>query len=333
MEPRDSPGTASDVARRFGRFVVAPPPGSEPGAGAGAGKRLALARIGLAGLAGLIALAVLAAVLGLARRSVLDWLAGQPEYQRPFREIVLDPPPPAWFRGGAPVFLDRVRDLGGYPETVSVLGLDLEKLARDFKNYCWVDKVARIERSYPNRLVVRLEYHHPVAEARCKEEANRLLSKDGVILPKQDTTLEAPGRLLWILGLDPPFQPKAGVQWKSLFSTSGKERVDPKVLAATRLADFLRMAGEREGPRSDGARIVAILFDSNDEHTLFVQNAEMTMILWGDAPGAERPDEPAAEAKWTMLRDSVKAQPKLAVKHPDYLMFTKNGLAVYRANP
>jgi hypothetical protein len=317
MEHRETPGAATEATRRFARFVAAPRV-----------RRLVLTRIGLAGLAALLMLAALMVLLELAT----SWLNGHPDYQLPFRKITLVPPPPAWYRGGAAVFLDRVRDGDPSKETLSVLSVDLAELGNIFRLYCWVDKVGRVERSYPNRLVVHLEYRKPVALVQSKYAPDRVIDKDGVILPMEDINWGAAGRLIWISGLEPPFDPRPGRVWKSGDSVSGQAQGDERVLAAAKLADFLKTVLEREKPRlPDLPPHVAIPFESNDQHTLFVQIGPSTMFLWREAPGAEHPGQLTAEAKWAMLRDWVRANPKLRVRWPSYLTFTRSGVVIFHA--
>ncbi len=61
------------------------------------------------------------------------WLGEQPAYQVPFASIVLDPPPPGWYRGGSAGFLEDVRRRARMPETVAVLGLEPEELKHVFE--------------------------------------------------------------------------------------------------------------------------------------------------------------------------------------------------------
>ncbi|HMB02555.1 MAG TPA: hypothetical protein VKP69_02310, partial [Isosphaeraceae bacterium] len=306
---------ATDAPRRFARFVAVPRV-----------RRLALTRIGLAGLAAVLTLAALVVLLELAT----SWLKRQPDYRLAFREITLDPPPPSWYRGGAAAFLDRVRDGDPSKQAVSVLGIDLEELQRGFRLYCWVERVVRVERSYPNRLVVHLEYRKPVAVARgkvvpgrAKVEPDRVIDKDGVILPKGDIDEEAVNRLISVVDLDPPFDPRPGRVWKSGDSSRGQERGDERVLAAAKLADFLETAQEREKTLPPALQLIAI--HPIDKHTLFVQNGPSTIVLWGEAPGSEYPGQLSAEDKWAKLRDWVRANPNLQVESPYflYLRFTK----------
>jgi hypothetical protein len=304
MEHRE-PGRASEGSRGFARLVATP-----------RARRRALTRLGLAGLAIGLALAAAVTLTDLAAR----WLREQKDYQLPFREITLDPPPPAWYRGGARAFLDRVRKDDPARETISVLGVDFEKITRDFSLYCWVEKVLRVERGYPNRLVVHLRYRIPVAIGQDSSGSFWVVDKDAVILPNQDVDEKLVDRLIQIVNLDPPFDPRPGLFWKS-----EKGARNERVLAAAKLADFLKTMSEREKPLS---RPELLQFLHIQDHTLFVQYGPSTIVRWGDAPGAEAPGQLSATEKWTMLREWAEAHPTPPDESPSYLVleFTKSGV-------
>ena len=97
------------------------------------------------------------------------WLHGRQQYKVEFREIVLDPPAPAWYRWGSKGFLDRVRAAARSPRRMPALDLDLRKLVLTFQRYSWVKQVGGARLTHPNRLVVRLTYREPVARLRCRE--------------------------------------------------------------------------------------------------------------------------------------------------------------------
>jgi hypothetical protein len=313
MEHRE-PGTASEGTRGFARLVATP-----------RARRRALTRLGLAALALGLTLAAVVTLMDLAAR----WLRQQRDYLLPFREITLDPPPPPWYRGGARAFLDRVRKDDPAKETISVLGVDFEELTRDFRLYCWVEKVLRVERGYPNRLVVHLRYRIPVAIGQESSGSFWVIDKDGVILPHQDVDEKLVDRLIQIVNLDPPFDPRPGQVWKSEKGASRPAEGDEHVLAAARLADFLKAMTEREKPLS---RPELLQFLHIQDHTLFVQYGPSTIVRWGEAPGAEAPGQLSATEKWTMLREWVEAHPNPSDESPSYLVieFTRSGVKTTR---
>jgi hypothetical protein len=308
MEHRE-PATASDGTRRFAPIVAAPRV-----------RRLALMRIVLAGVSLILSIASVVTLANLAAQ----WLAEQQDYRLPFREITLDPPPPPWYRGGARVFLDRVRNEDPARETISVLGVDFEEIARAFRLYCWVEKVLRVERGYPNRLVVHLQYRIPVAVGQESTGAFWVIDKEGVLLPHQEIDAKFVDRLIRVVNLDPPFDPQPGRVWKSEKGTSRQAEGDARVLAAAKLADYLNTMSEREKPLPTPEPFPFIHIQ---DQTLFVQYGPSTMFRWGEPPGPEVPGQLSAAEKWVWIREWAEAHPNPPDESPSYLVleFTKSG--------
>lgn len=290
-DPSHRAGGDPVAARRFSRFV--PPPSV---------RKLALPRVALALLAGAGAV-VLIVVLGSATvRSLSGYLHRQPAYQFEFRRIELQPPPPSWFRGGAAAFLERVRAESSQPERQSLLDADLDALARAFRLDCWVQKVERVERIHPNRVVVRLAYREPVAEFEVPGRARLVVvDREGVILPDDDLDHEALGPLVRLYGMKPPQQPHVGETWKRPEGSSDVLVPDESVAAAARLAEFLRRVQDQLKliPQAAGRRIVV---HAQTKDTLWVQYGNF-LFRWNEAPGAEEPGALSARAKWELLRD------------------------------
>jgi hypothetical protein len=306
MERRELPPITSDTGRPSEPATATPSAPELRSAGSPAARRLAVSRL-------VLALAALGLALGggfLAARLLRGWLHGQPQYRLRFLEIVLEPPPPAWYRGGAAGFLERVRARVQRPETVSLLDEDLGELRRDFRYDAWVKKVDKVEVRAParspgdRRLLVRLVYRKPVAVARRSAAPEVILDGDGVILAGADIDRDAAGPLIVINGegLAPPVDPRPGEVWKSNDGSGGLAQGDPRVLGAARLADFLTSV------QVGAARAPAVRFESiyaTDPRGLWARTAEKTWILWGEPPGAETPGRLRAEEKWAMLRNRV----------------------------
>jgi hypothetical protein len=295
MSTADDPshrGGGDPVAgRRFPRFVA--PPNV---------RKLALPRVVLALLAGAGALVLVVALGSATVRSLSAYLHRQSEYQFEFRRIELRPSPPLWFRGGAAAFLERVRAESSQPERQSLLEADLGALARAFRLDCWVRKVERVERSHPNRVVVRLAYREPVAEFEVPGRARLVVvDREGVILPDADLDHEALGPLVRLYGMKPPHQPHVGETWKRPEASSGGGVPDESVAAAARLAEFLRRVQDQLKliPQTSGRRIVV---HAGRKDALWVQYGNL-LFRWNEPPGAEEPGELSAQAKWELLRD------------------------------
>jgi hypothetical protein len=323
VRPRDARTGPSQDGRRFARFVTLPTE-----------RRLVLGRLAMALLAGTLGLVAVGGAGTIAWERMVRWLHGRPQYQTTFREIKLDPPPPSWFRGGAAVFLDRVRTTAQRPdEPFSALDLDLADLIREFRYYCWVKRVVKVERLPPNRIIVRLEYRSPVAWSAplSKSNARLLLDEYGVMLPAEDVDEDRPGRLIQVIGLDPPFEPGPGLVWKKRDASQALGKADERVLATVKLAVFLRSKLEQEPtPVPPALRPVAIWVTTKQEKSfVFVQNAENTMILWAGKPGLETPGPQAADRRWGDLRDWFRFHSDHPpIQLPSYLDFSKDGVVI-----
>jgi hypothetical protein len=325
-----------------------PMPGPEspgpPTAGttAPAPRRPALTRLGLAAALAVAATGLLGLGGARAVRCLVDWLHRRPEYQLPFRQIVLDPPPPPWIRSGRTGLLVRVGAQARWPESLPVQDLDLRDLARDFRNHCpWVARLRHprgIERSYPNHLVVHLDYREPVAEVRFGS-SSFVLDADAVILPADDLDRDVTGPLIQLDGLDPPSDGRPGRYWET--SADAPARPDPRAAAAARLAAFLKARARLEGPGgSPLSHPVAINYDEDLgllwlRSKLWVRGKDRIWVYWGEAPDAEAPGRPTAAEKWTLLRDWVRRHDPSGVANPesDYLDFARGGVVVRRGKP
>lgn len=257
---------------------------------------------------------LLAAITGLslaylAARAARSWLADQPSYQIPFRDIVLDPPPPSWYRGGSAGFLEDVRRLAGMPESIPVLGLKEDELKRAFEaSSPWVEEVTRIVYR-PLGLAVHLVYKRPVALVVTSSKRPYLVDASAVILPSEDVDEElfrfAENRgLIKIngVGLADPKDPRAGIPWQPRPGAADLAPGNGRIPAAARLAGFLleRMQSIDRG-HEPALNIRYINPMDSESRGLFLLNEEGASILWGQAPGEEPPASPTAEEKWEML--------------------------------
>jgi hypothetical protein len=299
---------------------------------AGKSRKVDYPRIGLLICAGL----ALSAGLFWARRVSLDWLANQPQYQIPFDQIQLidaagqPSEPPQWYRGGAHAFLENVRIDSREPEAISVLQLPKDRLSQIFKNYAWVEDLIRVEYP-PGSIRVQLRYRQPVAWVQLRGGDQIMVDDEGTILPAKDIDVAALGRVIKIFGdvkdggLAPPSDHRFGVKWKSREHGGELDKVDERILGAARLASFL-VHGERarDAERLAALRMVWINVTLFSRGGLFVTNAEDTMIFWGDAPKAERPESVSADEKWTLLRRWAETTEARFLVAPDYWALSKD---------
>ncbi|SIO02535.1 POTRA domain-containing protein, FtsQ-type [Singulisphaera sp. GP187] len=293
-EPADETDRDPARGRRFARFVTPP-----------SVRRLSRPRIVLAILAtaGLLYAFSLAGLHGL--RSLRTFVHKQDEYQLAFSAIVLEPPPPGWYRGGSKPFLERVLKESGLPERFSLLDLDTEKLKLAFQRDGWVRK-AVVTRHNPNRVVVHLDYREPVALVSVEHSKTELIDQDAVILNKDDVILNVAATVqLERVNQPPPFKRNTGESWKK---ASGPNRdlpvVDEGVLAGAKLASFLRSMQRdhliKRGPNLFQAVVVDL------ESRLWVQSGANLLVLWGMPPNEERPGELSYSEKWQVLSDWIK---------------------------
>ena len=297
--------------------------------------------------ASLLAIMGLALMVGLlyltdwARRASIEWLAHQPQYQLPFDRITLNPQAPRWYQGGSLAFLERVRLGAGEPESIAVLDVPPDHLAVVFKKYAWVEEVVKVTYG-PERVRVDVRYREPVAWVQLRGAEQKLVDRNGIILPIGDVDVAALGQVIKITGdseqggLAGPSDPRPGVIWKSRGDGPGLDRADERILAASKLAAFLV-----QGPQVDDAQkypalhlreIIVTQFHLRGRG-LFAVNAEGAMIRWGDAPGDEPMGKPTAEEKWAILRHWRETTASRSVETGDYWSFSKRGLERLSPHP
>jgi hypothetical protein len=259
-----------------------------------------------ASLIGIAALAVLAGLFYLAShasRAAVNWLHHQANYQLPFDEIHLVGEPPPWYRGGAHEFLERVRRGARESERISVFEVGPERLSLAFKKYAWVEDVINVVYE-PGRILVTLRYRRPVARVALPDGQRHIVDENGIILAPEDVDLEQLGPLIKISGdgISAPADPRPGVLWKAKTGATEMASGEPRILAAAKLAGFLRAEPRiREAAASPALRILEIIATEFSGRGLFILNAELAEIHWGKAPGDESPGAITGAEKWLML--------------------------------
>jgi hypothetical protein len=291
MELRDTPfAPAEESDRPPRRWVMGP-----------RARRPAPARVAMAVSLATVGLIVLSVAGGRALDYGRAWLHRQPEYELPFDRIILDPPPPPWIRSGPRGLLEQVRAKSGREEVLNVLDIDLDELTNDFKNHSpWIEGVRRIERAYPNRLIVSLDYREPIAFCQPSGSPSYYLDRNAVILPAEDFEPGATEPLIKIDGLDPPCDPREGHSWSLAADEEGLCRPDPLALSAARLAVFTKGHLGRDRAETKALNIESIwVIDGRKK--LWLVAEKNTFINWGEAPGEESAKALTAEQKWGHL--------------------------------
>jgi hypothetical protein len=283
---------------------------------------------------GMVLLATLAIAIAIfflgswAMRSTLDWLAVQPPYQIPFKQIHLVNVPPAWFLGGKDALLESVRKSAGEPETISVLQVSSEQLAMSFKKYAWIEGAKVFKR--PGQIDVELRYYRPVAWVQLSSTDQIVIDEKGVILPAENVDvpkLKLDG-VIQIIGdgLSAPTDRRPGVVWK-VRDSGGLERADERIRAAAAMASFLLQEPQKgDAQRSRALRIRVINVQEFTGRGLFIFNDEDIAILWGKAPGDEPPGMPTATEKWAMLRRWQETEKARFLAERDFWAFSNDRL-------
>jgi hypothetical protein len=296
-------------------------------------KRFAPHRLALGAVAAVAVLALAAALGTQAVRSVIAYVHAHPSYQLSFREVVLDPPPPPWFRGGAEAFLENVWSPPNEPRTFSTLDLDKKRLSLLFLNCAWVQKLLRVTVGHPNRITVRLEYREPVAVASCPDGSEAWVDREGVLLPPDDIDREAVGPIVGLHGFPPPSELRFGEVWSRVEPRWGTSQPEPLVEEAAALAGFLRTRLNdiaESLPRKPSAVV-----QLHGERGLIVQITygelipDSLLIYWGSDPLADGfVRDFNDQQKWTMLRDWIRRTAPGHEGKPTLLRFTRQGVVV-----
>ncbi len=303
----------------------------------GVARRIDPRRLALLSTAGLVLILAVGYLASLGTGAAVAWLHRQPYYQLPFDKIRLVPGPPPWYRGGRDAFLEAVRRSAHQTKPIGRLDLAPDELAAVFKNYAWVEEV-RV-RYPPDGIAVHLRYRQPVAYVQTSRGEQLIVDEKGTILPPADVDESKflPLRLTKITAqdLESPADPTPGVSWKSKAETNDVPRDDRRILAAAKLAAFLRDQERSQSSQNLPALRIGeiIVTDFNKGRGLFLLNDEGETIWWRQAPGEERPGEPKAGEKWDMLRKWGESSKKRSLPERDYWKFTQTELCEVCLHP
>jgi hypothetical protein len=287
--------------------------------------------LGRTGLLALAASAFLAAFIYLGIHAIwaaVAWLHHQSDYQLPFNQIQLVNEPPTWYRGGAQQFLAQVRQSAAETERISLLEQGPEGLAVAFRKYSWVLDVAKVTYQ-PGRILVDLRYRQPVAWVDLPRGQHQIVDGKGILLRSEDIDVERLGPVIKITGdgLLAPSDLRPGVIWKRKGKAGAMDEADGRILAASKLADFLRQEDRASDSTAARAlRIPEIIVSDFQARGLFVMNAEGAEIWWEAAPGDERADEPSALEKWRMLLQWQQTTRARLLDEGDFWAFSRKGL-------
>jgi hypothetical protein len=272
--------------------AAAPPPA--PASGGLFARFSSLTRFGNTRGRIVAALAILCLMLVAAR---LSWnrfaepTLNDPAYQLTAEEIVVTPQP-AWIQGDVKAEVFRDAQLANLNLRDRQL---LDKINRAFALHSWVAKVNRVEKSYPSRLMVELEYRRPVATVEIGEAAGDgergllFIDQNSVLLPSENFSPAQARAYLRISAGDVLPTGVYGTAWGS-----------GRILGAAQVAHAW---GDRWQPL--GLYRVVIKEDPNAEPIYELHTKGGARVIWGNPPSHESTDEPTATEKIEQLTQYV----------------------------
>ena len=347
-QPPRIPPEDSRLASRAAGLAAGPQPGplalpAPVTSSASSPRRPAFPRRRLLVAAGLIGGGALAAFCADRGRPAVDsWLGDNPRYQIPFRSIVLDPPPPDWYQGGAPTFLDDVKRRSGLPDPLPVLKLRPGELLHAFQQDPWIEAV-RIEYP-PQGAVAHVRYRKPVAVIATQDKSSFLVDGAGVILPTGDldcrlSDFELRQKLIRIegQGLAGPARATPGLIWEPRPGVVDAAPGNGRILGAARLARFLRQKmnddDRSHAPTLRVTHINPMDSDPQEDRGHFIYLKDTTCIQWGAAPGDKNEGHPTAEEKWRILLAARKAGELRVLPAQDFWKIEAAGLTYKHGEP
>jgi hypothetical protein len=190
-------------------------------------------------------------------------------------------------------FLGEVQYLASWPDDVRLLEDNLApKLAKAFAAHPWVEEVRHVEVTVDRHVRVELAFRTPILTVPTRGKGAgpdgvvrfRSVDAQGVLLPRSNTD----GSLTPSFVAEVPYPSnRAGTVWD-----------DARVQTAARTAGYLRPYHVQLG-------IERYEFAGDD----LVVQLRAGRVVWGRAPGQERPDEASAEVKLQRLLEPETARP------------------------
>lgn len=224
-------------------------------------------------------------------------VVARPIYRIAAESIEITPPPP-WIR--TDVRSEVVRN--GALNDLTIFDKDATiRVYQAFELHPWIAKVQRVSKHPPARLIVDLEYRQPVAwvevPGASPTDEGGVIPIDGLtcVLPSRDFTSEDLKHYLRISVRDVRPYGLAGTVWG-----------DTRIAGAAKIATALD--GAWQGLQLYRIQLVnTIELSGNPMEPVYeLETASHRRIVWGNAPGQERPDEPSAPVKVNRLQQAAK---------------------------
>jgi hypothetical protein len=295
--------------RRFGRLVPLP-----------TARRLALSKIGPAGVIADVVLGLLVVGGSNLSQRLVAWLHGQAPYQLAFQDIELIPEPPKWLKPGRAGLLEQVRGDRDAFKLFSMADLDLDKLMTDFRRNPWIERVDRAIKTFPNRVAVSLTYFEPVAVVRY-DRARFAINRSAIVLPIGEIDSEYADSLIDIIAPKPHEAPRPGVEWPEASDPNDKESGSRVALAARIAGDFHDREVKRNGQPADFVPRSIVVQEADG---IWVQMEDETFVFWGRYSQSGKSDEPSDAQKWEWLE--ARGRGGWGLKSPAYLSFDRDGV-------
>lgn len=241
--------------------------------------------------------AIAAALLIPAANRLLPDISNQAEYVVTPARITLSPPP-HWIPAD---ILQQTVEKAAASGTLSLLDDNLtEKIAAAFHTHPWVDRVLRVQKSWPTRVHIELIWRRPVAMVACID-GYYPIDANGVLLPSRDF---APADL----DRYPVIENIASVPLGSV----GEPWGDPVIEHSAALAAELLNSDAPESNWWNKLQLAAIaaprrttLNASVDELEFQLRTKGGSTILWGRGPGSLHPGELSTERKLERLAEFI----------------------------
>jgi hypothetical protein len=248
-------------------------------------------------------------------------IARLPQYRVTAEQVHITPPPP-WIRSDVKTEVLRDAGLSGNLSLLEDWEALVHRLRQAFEFHPWVAEVKQITRRLPNSLEIVLEYRRPVAVVESGGPGGiALLPIDvaAVRLPEADLTdveRQYLPRISNVTG-----RPIVGEVWD-----------DPRVVGGARLSALL-------GDVWQALRLVEILPSPHPQvqgearfYTYEIVTSGRTRVVWGAAPGEERPagESAFAEKRQRLLDYAAKAGRLDSIDGPEAVDIRKELIVVPR---
>lgn len=273
----------------------------------------------------LLAIAALSLACYVVWQRVREHVVAGPEYQVTRQSIVLRDVPP-WIHSN---ISSEVLDQMSMNGPVSLLDDQLsERIAKAFSLHPWVRRVIRVEKQFPAKVLVQVEFRRPVCMVEVPWTGDELADQhdpsyapgdvratdggglypvdvDGVLLPTADFSPAQARRYPRLSDIHTlPIGP-VGANWGDARVTGAAE------IAALLFDDWERLRLHRivpsEHPVSGG---------SSDDYSFQLVTRDGTRVIWGQRPNSTYPGEVAASEKLQRLRDHLSPLPPEARPAP-----------------